>query len=238
MTAKMRDSTAPKHLIRAAIKEYKEAYADVSAANLDQPTISSNLAIVRGLYSVGESREACLEPAIKAAELYTEWVRCSKGSLEWSFEAELNNEFIGGVFLAGKADDLFQVWREARWAEAWSEWELVCLDLLCRAFGGKSPAAPKIRPGRAQIPPPMQPLVPMLQAMIDDDRSKFGPALVAFLTKSWGPSAEKGAKVALRSHWPLYTGKWSLLSAAACRKMDAIPEIPKKVQLYFPNELV
>jgi hypothetical protein len=238
MTPKMRDDTAPRKLVLAAINEYKEAYEDVSAKDLDQRTLRAYLSIARGLYTRGEPPIVCVAPAALAAKLYAEWVSCSQGLLAWSMEAELHNEFIGGAFLAGAANVVFEAWGESRWVDAPDDWELACLDLLCRAFGGRAPKAPEKRSGPPKIPGPMQPLVRMLQAIIENDKSKFAPALIAFLTKSVGPSAEKGAKAALRSHWPLYTGKWSLLAAAACRKMETIPEMSAKAQTYFPRELV
>lgn len=210
----------------------------LSAGRLDQPTLAYHLAIVRGRYTLGEDPATCLEPATRAAGLYVEWVRRSGGSLQWSMEPELSNEFIGAAFLAGKSAEVFDALEQSRWKAAPPDWELAVLNLACRAFGGQPPESGRVPASMPKLPAPLPWLVPMLEAVIEGDVTGFGPAFVAFLTRSWGPSAEKGAKFALRSHWPLYTGKWSLLAAAACRRMGTIPDLPPMAEIYFPRELV
>jgi hypothetical protein len=235
----MRDTTVPEERIRAAMKDYQAAIdITLKSGNLDRATIAAHLSLVRARYTLGEGRDACLAPAATVADLYCDWINRRQRTLQWLMDPETGNEFMGAVYLVGKAERLFAAFQGARWDAPPPPWQLVVFNLVCRAFGGQGPEPNAIPDPLPRLPPPLPAAVPMLQAMIDDDGDRFESSSVQFLSKSWGPAAEKGAQAALRSKWPLYTGKWSLLAAASCRRMKRTPELPDKVQPYFPGELV
>jgi hypothetical protein len=78
----------------------------------------------------------------------------------------------------------------------------------------------------------------LFQAVNEKNVREFTTALDAFLTASWGPVADRRAKGDLRLPYPAYTGKWSLFSAAMCRRLGQDPQISKKAKQYVPVDLL
>lgn len=235
---KMRDTTATDERVKAAMAEYGAVLAGASSSSLNQAVIRNGLAIVLGSYTLGGSRAECEQYAGRVVDLYIDWAVSCRGALAWYLDLELAEQFVGAAYLCGKTDALFRAMHGGAWVQVPEVWERAAFDSLFRAFGGQAPGARGVQGASVALPKPVQPVMPLLNAMIAQDRQAFATALSDFLLKSWGPNSEKGAKVELKSHWPLYTGKWSLLAAAACRRMGVIPDLPVKADLYLPRELI
>jgi hypothetical protein len=57
-------------------------------------------------------------------------------------------------------------------------------------------------------------------------------ALHALLDKSWKPWINAAAKARIA-----YPGRFSILAAAFCRTLDAVPPLPPKTHAYLPEHL-
>ncbi len=235
----MRDTTAPESAIRAAVAGSEEAVRrQLSAGTVDPGVIGDSLSIVLGRYTLGEKPAVCLEPAVRVVEALCGWLKRSGGEIGWKLQAQGYNELVAAAVLADRADRLFSALADARWKTPSAQWERDDLDRVSRAFGGRAPAWERPPEKFPKAPRWLPTLLPMLESMIEPSGSAFEPAFLAYVTKGWGPAVEQNARALLAAHAPLYTGKWSLLAAASCRKMGVVPDLPKKAEQFFPRELV
>jgi hypothetical protein len=70
------------------------------------------------------------------------------------------------------------------------------------------------------------------------ERREFGKKLDTYLTKTWGPGADRIAKEDLNSKPSAYVGKWVFFAAALCKVMSEVPTLSSKAMEYVPIDLV
>jgi hypothetical protein len=172
------------------------------------------------------------------ADRLAAYFRQQNDALDFRIDPRVFHDAVAAVYLAGKADVLFEAFARSSWPEELEPWLHGFCDLACRAFGGRSPGSASVPDPLPEVPKPLGAVAALLRVMSENEAQRFEGALVHFVTRAWGPGAEKGAKADLKSRWPLYTGRWSILAAAACRRMRITPDLPPKAQVYFPRELL
>ncbi len=194
--------------------------------------------ISRAAYSAGYDVTECMTYLGEAAKFkirfFTEAIKPKLLGLD---QIEEYLESFSGAYFVGQAVPVIDAFERVK-PDNLTLWEKGIMDQLCSVLTGKAIVQRKEETDLIKKMKEYGTLPALFKSIGDHDPVSFAQALDAFLTTSWGPSADRVARHDLKSEHPIYTGKWSIFSAAMCRIMDSAPDLSKKALQYVPIDLV
>jgi hypothetical protein len=196
------------------------------------------LRICRAAYSAGydvtESMTYLAEAAKFQIRFFTEAIKPKLLGLD---QIEEYLEGFSGAYLVGQAVPVIDAFERVK-PDNLTLWEKGIMDQFCSVLTGKAIVQRKEENDLIKKMKEYANLPALFKSISDRDSVTFAQALDGFLMTSWGPSADRAAKHDLKSEHPIYTGKWSIFSAAMCRIIACVPDLSKKAAQYVPIELV
>ena len=241
-TKTVRDQTKPADYYRAFIArelEAMQAYTSYNNPALFRSVAPKCVRIGLALYSAGADVSECFEWFGKAADYQTRFIaEGTKFSPEGRGSIDDYLEIYSAAFLAGRSKELLAALQRCTYTEPGHPVIVRLLDQFITLLrGGRVEASTAEAADAAAAKKEWGSLPALFDAASDHDIEAAGPALDAYLVKSWSPMIEREAKRALKSPTPDYWGKWSLLSAAVCRIVGGVANVSKKASSYIPSEL-
>jgi hypothetical protein len=238
-----RDPARPTDYYHAFVAREHEAM--LAYTNYDNPALFASVApkcmrIGVALYSAGEDLSESLGWFEKAADYQTRFlVEGVKFNLAGLGIIDTYFELYSAAFLAGKSDELIGALKKCTYKEDQHPMKVRLLDQFCDLLQGRPVETDEAEVAEiGALKKEWAHLPPLFSAAAAQDGDRMPAALEAYLLKYWGPPMEREAKRELRSPNPEYSGKWSLLSAAACRIAGGVPDISKKAMSYVPTDFV
>jgi hypothetical protein len=213
----------------------------LGVATLFDSAAEYTLQIASALYSGGAPAAECFR---RIDEVATYEVRYIAEGRKYTFDGvgPFVNRFLErfpAAHLVGRAGELVAAHRRCTFSNPPVPWEEVLLTPLCAVLTGEPvDTDPSDAATAGRVARYLGPIPRLCQAVGDRDATAFATALDEFLRDGWGPYIERCAKTALKAKPHEYFGKWSYLSAALCRIMGGVPELPAKALKYVPVELV
>lgn len=229
-------------------REYYVAYMALlqqylDSHSTDKPSLywlvsDYSLRFSRAAYSAGEPTETCRHHLRQTAEYWLRFLtEGTGGKLNGLADIEEYLERLAAAELAGMASDVVAAFRSLQ-IEGTQDWQKSLVLQACAAMVGEPPAQRKPDLERIGQIKQYADLPALFRALGNHDVEGSAAALDSFLSKSWGPAADRAGRGDLKLPYPAYAGKWSMLSAAVCRRIGTIPSLSKKAMQYVPVDLV
>jgi hypothetical protein len=240
---KTRDPVRPADCFHAFVARQQEAL-DIytKAANPAVFGFAARICVRVGkaLYSAAVKPAECREWFAKAADFQRRFIIDGR---KFAFAGAGNIddylELYSAAFLAGESAALIEALLKCTYTEKTHLVTARLISQMCALLSGQTvEVGAQEAAEAAALKKEWEPLPELFAAVSTQDASRGMSALEAFLAQYWSAGVEKWAKTALKSPQPDYEGKWSLMSAAACRILGRIPPINEKFKVYLPVELI
>lgn len=235
----VRDAAKPREYYEGVIElleKYIQAYLE-KGPPLYSSVAEYNVRLARAAYSAGEPAARCKKYLKQSATYQARFFReGTDGKLAGFGQLERYLEWFGAADLVGNGAEVVAAFRSLS-VTGVLPWQESLMSQLCAVFAGEPFVLRTEQVDQVARIKEYKDLPQLFRAMSDRDAVACEKALESFLTASWGPSADRAARKDLKAPYPLYTGRWSVFSAAACRRIGKPPGLSKKALQYVPLEL-